>query len=58
MSALGKGVEVTPYHLRVTTYNETFSFDLKSPLDPKVYDSLWKKIPIRKPSRAGEPITQ
>jgi hypothetical protein len=34
----------SPYHLRVTTYNETFSFDLKSPLDPKVYDSLWKKI--------------
>jgi len=33
-----------PYHLRVTTYNETFIFDLKSPLDPKVYDSLWKKI--------------
>ena len=33
-----------PYHLRVTTYNETFTFDLKSPLDPKVYDSLWKKI--------------
>ena len=33
-----------PYHLRVTTYNETFTFDLKSPLDPKVYDSLWKRI--------------
>jgi len=33
-----------PYHLRVTTYNETFTFDLKSSLDPKVYDSLWKKI--------------
>lgn len=33
-----------PYHLRVTTYNETFTFDLKSPLDSKIYDSLWKKI--------------
>ena len=33
-----------PYHLRVTTYNETFTFDLKSPLDPRLYDSLWKKI--------------
>jgi hypothetical protein len=33
-----------PYHLRVATYNETFTFDLKSPLDPKIYDSLWKKI--------------
>jgi hypothetical protein len=33
-----------PYHLRVTTYNETFTFDLKSPLDSNVYDSLWKKI--------------
>ncbi|MEW5976394.1 MAG: hypothetical protein AB1898_11390 [Acidobacteriota bacterium] len=33
-----------PYHLRVTTYNETFTFDLKSPLDPKTYDLLWKKI--------------
>ena len=33
-----------PYHFRVTTYNETFTFDLKSPLDPNVYDSLWKKI--------------
>ena len=32
-----------PYHLRVTTYNETFTFDLKAPFDPKVYDSLWKK---------------
>ncbi len=33
-----------PYHLRVTTYNETFTFDLKSPLNPKTYDSLWKMI--------------
>jgi len=33
-----------PYHLRVTTYNETFTFDLKSSLDPHVYDSLWKKV--------------
>lgn len=33
-----------PYHLRVTTYNETFTFDLKSPLDQKTYDFLWKKI--------------
>jgi hypothetical protein len=33
-----------PYHLRVTSYDETFIFDLKSPLDSKVYDSLWKKI--------------
>jgi hypothetical protein len=33
-----------PYHFRVTTYNETFTFDLKSPLDSNVYDSLWKKI--------------
>jgi len=33
-----------PYHLRVTTYNETFTFDLKSPLDPRLYDALWKKI--------------
>ena len=33
-----------PYHLRVTAYNETFTFDLKSPLDPRLYDSLWKKI--------------
>ncbi|MEW5975834.1 MAG: hypothetical protein AB1898_08505 [Acidobacteriota bacterium] len=33
-----------PYHLRVTTYNETFTFDLKSPLDTKLYDSLWKRI--------------
>lgn len=32
------------YHLRVATFNETFTFDLKSPLDAKVYDSLWKKI--------------
>ena len=33
-----------PYHLRVRTYNETFTFDLKSPLDSKIYDFLWKKI--------------
>ena len=33
-----------PYHFRVSTYIETFTFDLKSPLDPKIYDSLWKKI--------------
>src|SRR5262249_47361289 len=33
-----------PYHFRVTTYNETFTFDLKSPLDSKIYDRLWKKI--------------
>lgn len=33
-----------PYQLRVTTYNETFTFDLKSPLDPKVYDSIWRKV--------------
>jgi len=33
-----------PYHFRVTTYNETFTFDLKSALDPKIYDTLWKKI--------------
>jgi hypothetical protein len=33
-----------PYHFRVTTFNETFTFDLKSPLDPKIYDTLWKKI--------------
>jgi len=33
-----------PYHLRVTTYNETFTFDLKSLLDSKIYDFLWKKI--------------
>jgi hypothetical protein len=33
-----------PYHFRVTTFNETFTFDLKSPLDPKIYDALWKKI--------------
>ena len=33
-----------PSHLRVTTYNETFTFDLKSPLDPKVYDSIWRKV--------------
>ncbi len=33
-----------PYHLRITTYNETFTFDLKSPLDPTLYDTLWKKI--------------
>ena len=33
-----------PYHLRVTTYNETFTFDLKSPLDPKVYDLIWKSV--------------
>ena len=32
------------YHLRVTTPNETFTFDLKSPLDHRIYDSLWKKI--------------
>jgi len=33
-----------PYHLRITTYNETFTFDLKSPLDPNLYETLWKKI--------------
>ena len=33
-----------PYHLRVTTYNETFTFDLKSPLDQKTYEFLWKRI--------------
>ena len=33
-----------PYHLRVTTYNETFTFDLKAPLDSKIHDSLWKKV--------------
>jgi hypothetical protein len=33
-----------PYHFRVTTYNETFTFDLKSPLDSKIYDALWKRI--------------
>ena len=33
-----------PYHLRVTTYNETFTFDLKAPLDPRLYESLWKKV--------------
>ena len=43
-----------PYHLRVTTYNETFTFDLKSPLDPKVYDCLWKKIHRLKNAQAPE----
>ena len=33
-----------PYHFRVTTYNETFTFDLKSPLSSKLYDALWKKV--------------
>jgi hypothetical protein len=33
-----------PYHLRVTTYIETFIFDLKTPLDPNIYESLWKKV--------------
>jgi hypothetical protein len=33
-----------PYHLRLTTYNETFTFDLKAPLESKVYDILWAKI--------------
>lgn len=33
-----------PYHLRVATYNETFTFDLKSPLDEKVYNALWRKV--------------
>lgn len=33
-----------PYHLRVTTYDETFTFDLKSPLDQKTYEFLWKRI--------------
>jgi hypothetical protein len=43
-----------PYHLRVTTYNETFTFDLKSPLNPKVYDSLWKKIHRLEKAQAPE----
>lgn len=33
-----------PYHFRLTSYNETFTFDLKSPLDLTIYESLWKKV--------------
>jgi len=48
-----------PYHLRVTTYNETFTFDLKSPLDSTTYDPLWKKIyRLENPSSVGAPIAQ
>jgi len=48
-----------PYHLRVTTYHETFTFDLKSPLDSKVYDSLWKKIyRLENPQASGTGVNQ
>jgi len=33
-----------PYHLRVTTYNETFTFDLKKALEEKTYRFLWAKV--------------
>jgi hypothetical protein len=33
-----------PYHLRVTTYNETFTFDLKKALEEKAYRFLWAKV--------------
>lgn len=33
-----------PYHLRLSTYNETFTFDMKAPLESKVYDIMWAKI--------------
>lgn len=32
------------YDLRLTTEEETFSFDLKEPLSQKLYDHLWQKI--------------
>jgi hypothetical protein len=33
-----------PYHLRITTYNETFTFELKKPLEEKTYGFLWAKV--------------
>jgi hypothetical protein len=33
-----------PYHLRITTYNETFTFDLKKALEEKTYGLLWAKV--------------
>ncbi len=33
-----------PYHLRLTTDRETFSFDLKTPLEREVYDYLWTNL--------------
>lgn len=33
-----------PYRLRITSNNETFTFDLKTPLEQKVYDFLWDKV--------------
>jgi len=32
------------YHFRVTSHNETFTFDLKIPLEQKTYDFLWDKV--------------
>jgi hypothetical protein len=46
------------YHLRVTTLNETFNFDLKSPLDPKIYDLLWKRIYRLENTQAPELLNQ
>ncbi|MGH9425322.1 MAG: hypothetical protein ACRD2L_03330 [Terriglobia bacterium] len=47
-----------PYRFRVTTYNETFTFDLKAPLDLKIYDSLWKKIYRLEPAISQRAITR
>ena len=33
-----------PYNLRLTSFNETFTFDLKAPLDRKLYDALWDQV--------------
>ena len=32
------------YDLRLSTEQESFSFDLKQPLNQEVYDYLWQRI--------------
>jgi hypothetical protein len=43
------------YHLRITSHDETFTFDLKTVLDQKTYDFLWDKVNgLTRPSSTPE----
>lgn len=43
------------YHLRITSQNETFTFDLKTALEQKTYDFLWDKVNgLARPSSTPE----
>lgn len=36
-----------PYHFRVQGYRETFEFELKKPMNPKLFDRLWDDVYAR-----------